>query len=134
MTNIVFYDGQCGLCDYVVQWLLEADKKQQFLFAPLQGMTAQRLLSRLPPEAKEADSLIFIENAESSNPQYYLYGKAALRICWHLGGFWALLGWISFLPSVLYDWAYRLVARNRHKIFPEACTLPTQEQKHRFLQ
>jgi len=130
--HVVFFDGQCGLCDHVVQWLLKVDKDKIFSFAPLQGKTAARLLTSLPKEYKESDSIILVENYDSDNPKVNIYGKAAFRILWLLGGPWSLLGWISFLPSQLYDWGYWLVAKNRHKIFPEACILPTA-LKDRFL-
>lgn len=130
--NLIFYDGTCGLCDHIVQFLLKHDPEGIFVFAPLQGSTAQTFLKDLDPKMKEADSLILVEDYTSPDRKYYVFGKAAFRICWLLGGFWALLGLISFLPSFLYDWGYRLVARNRHRFF-QSCVLPTRELQDRFL-
>ena len=132
--HLVFYDGQCGLCDKVVQFLLKRDRMKIFMFAPLQGSTAASVLKELPPELKSVDSLILVENYLASDQQFYLLGKGALRICWLLGGAWMLLGWISFLPAVLYDWGYRIVARNRHRFFPNtSCVIPDPKDKVRFL-
>lgn len=132
--HLVFYDGECGLCDYIVQFLLKADKHNQFVFAPLQGETAKALLKNLPLEMKGKDSLILIENYQTEGRKYYLFGRGAFRICWLLGGWWRLLGWLSYLPSWLYDWGYKLVARNRHYFFKnESCYLPRKNQKDRFL-
>jgi predicted DCC family thiol-disulfide oxidoreductase YuxK len=132
--HLVFYDGECGFCDQVVQLLLKVDKQQIFLFAPLQGATAAELLKELPDELKQVDSLILVENYQQPNSHFYVLGKGALRIAWLLGGVWRLLGWMAFLPSWLYDWAYRLVARNRHRFFPNpVCVLPDPKQKNRFL-
>ncbi|HEV8051640.1 MAG TPA: DUF393 domain-containing protein [Parachlamydiaceae bacterium] len=132
--HLVFYDGECGLCDQIVQFLLKLDSKELFNFAPLQGSTAAKLLEYLPPEMKNKDSLILIENYEGPGPQFYIFGKGVFRICWLLGGAWAIPGLISWLPSFLYDWGYRLVAKNRHRIFKNAsCIIPSKEMKHRFL-
>jgi predicted DCC family thiol-disulfide oxidoreductase YuxK len=132
-NHLVFYDGSCGLCDYVVQFLLKVDKQQRFAFAPLQGQTAARYLQHLPPEMKRVDSLILVENYHST-PKIFMLSQGALRIAWVLGGLWVLIGWLSFLPSVLFDWAYRLVARNRHRWFAQThCVVPLAEQKDRFL-
>lgn len=132
--HLVFYDGQCGLCDRVVQMLLRADKNKKFLFAPLQGTTAAEELKAVPAEVKQADSLILIENYSGKKGSLYIYGKAAFRIMWLLGGWWRGVGWISFLPSLLYDWGYRIIAKNRHRFFPQdACILPSPEEKERFL-
>jgi predicted DCC family thiol-disulfide oxidoreductase YuxK len=131
--HLVFYDGHCGLCDRVVQFLLKVDKDKQFVFAPLQGETAKILLLALPSSYKSEDSLILMENYNSSNPQFYVLGKGALRVCWLLGGPWALIGVLNFLPSFLYNWIYRIVARNRHKLFKSVCVLPDPSLKDRFL-
>ena len=132
--HLVFYDGNCGLCDHVVQFLLKADKQNQFVFAPLIGDTATAYLQKLPPEMRYEDSLILVENYQTPNPQITILGKGALRIAWLLGGPWMLIGWLSFLPGILFDWAYRLVALFRHHFFTqEKCTLPSPDQKNRFL-
>lgn len=132
--HLVFYDGRCGFCDKVVQFLLRRDRKKVFVFAPLQGTTAAKILQDLPPSLKTIDSLILVENYQTPEQKFYLLGKGAFRICWLLGGMWRLLGWVSFLPSFLYDWGYRIVARNRHRIFPnDSCVIPNPADKDRFL-
>ncbi|MEI8124825.1 MAG: DUF393 domain-containing protein [Parachlamydiaceae bacterium] len=132
--HLVFYDGNCGLCDQVVRLIFRQDKKELFDFAPLQGTTALSQLSPLPPSMKTADSLILIENYKDKNRRFFIFGKGAFRICWLLGGIWQIPGAVSWLPSILYDWAYRLVARNRHRLFPSnQCVIPTPQSRHRFL-
>lgn len=131
--HLVFYDGECGFCDQVVQFLLKVDRKEQFLFAPLQGKTAAKVLQKLPDQYKQVDSLVLVENYATNKQHFYVLGKASFRILWLLGGSWRLLGWICFLPSFLYNWGYRLVARNRKKLMPEACILPDPKSQDRFL-
>ena len=132
--DLLFYDGECGLCDRIVQSVLLHDKHKRYMFAPLQGVTAADMLKKLPKEYRGLDSLVLIENYKSPQRQYYVMGKGALRIAWNLGGFWRLIGWMSFLPPFLYDWAYRLVARNRERIFGKLfCVLPDYSEGGRFL-
>jgi predicted DCC family thiol-disulfide oxidoreductase YuxK len=132
--HLVFYDGECGFCDYSVQFVINQDFMEIFDFAPLQGSTAAKTLTAIPGEMKNKDSLILIEDYKSSHPQYFILGKGAFRICWLLGGFWSIPGIISFLPSFLYDWGYRLIARNRKKLIKNiSCIVPSKEKQHRFL-
>jgi len=134
--HLVFYDGECGLCDHVVQWLLKVDQSHQFLFAPLNGETAAKKLQNVPERVKTADSIILIENYQQTDEVTYIYGKAALRICWLLGGGWAILGILSFIPSFFYDWVYWIVAKIRYQVFGKktVCSLPeTPIDKSRFL-
>ena len=43
--HIVFFDGDCGVCNFWVQWILERDNKDQFMFASLQYDFGQQFLS-----------------------------------------------------------------------------------------
>lgn len=134
MKHLVFYDGACGLCDHIVQFLLKIDKKRNFIFAPLQGKTFINFFKNNSDIYQRTDSLILIENYQTKT-QIYRYGKGAFRIAWLLGGPWKLIGWIHFLPSLLYDWAYFIIARNRHFFFRnQTCFLPDLNQKDRFLE
>jgi predicted DCC family thiol-disulfide oxidoreductase YuxK len=131
--HLVFYDGQCGFCDHTVQFLLKRDRKKQFLFAPLQGETAKQVLKNLPENYKSEDTLILMENYQTQTEHIYILGKAAFKVCWHLGNFWTLLGLFSFLPGCLYNWAYRLIAKYRHSFFSNVCLLPDPRYADRFL-
>ncbi len=134
MKHLIFFDGKCGLCDRLVQFLIKRDNKNLFVFAPLQGKTAAAELKSLPEEFKTIDSVILIENYSTDQQQIYVLSKGALRVCWLLGGKWILIGWLSFLPSFLFDWIYRIVAKNRHRLFPQdVCQLPDPNTKERFL-
>jgi predicted DCC family thiol-disulfide oxidoreductase YuxK len=134
LRHLVFYDGNCGLCDRIVQFVFNKDKHQLFVFAPLQGETASRYLKDLPPEIRFTDSLILIENYQSSYPRVYILAKGALRIAWLLRWPWMLFGWLFIFPGWVFDWAYRFVASNRHSFFPQdQCFVPPSNQKDRFL-
>ncbi|MDP1879885.1 MAG: DUF393 domain-containing protein [Parachlamydiaceae bacterium] len=132
--HLVLYDDTCGFCDRSVQFLLKEDHKHQFVFAPLRGETASKVLKNQNNEIKQVDSLILVENYQSNEPQIYILSKSVLRILWLLGSYWILLGWLSFLPSFLFDWSYRLFAKHRHRFFSnDVCVIPRPEDKERFL-
>lgn len=132
--HLIFYDGECGFCDSIVQLIINYDLKGIFDFAPLQGTTAAQMLKHLPAEIVNNDSLILIENYKTPESDYYVLGKGALRICWLLGGLWTVPGILSFLPSFFYDWGYRLVARNRKRLFKNtSCVIPTKDKQEHFL-
>lgn len=133
-NHLVFYDGKCGLCDRIVQFLLKEDKQKNFVFAPLQGETASQYLRSLPPEIRFTDSLILIENYRSAYPRVHILAKGALRIAWLLRWPWLLVGWLSFFPGWMFDWIYRLIARYRLYFFSQTqCMVPPPDQKDRFL-
>lgn len=127
MRKIIFYDGECPLCNRAIRFILKEDKKGEFFFAPLNGKTAEQELSGLRLKNPNLDTLVLLEDGK-----IYLEGKGALRILWHLGGKWLVLGWLSFLPPFLLDALYRLIARNRYRLFSGKVTIDPQFQD-RFL-
>lgn len=133
--HLVFYDGSCGFCDRIVMCLYQADQEGKFGFAPLEGKTAEKELKELTPEQKSADSMILIENFHQDNQRVLIYGKAALRTAWLMGGAWRFLGIFYYLiPAFITDFFYRLVAKNRHLfISQKECVIPPKDDRDRFL-
>ena len=125
---IVFFDGDCGLCDRFVRFLVARDRRQRLHFAPLQGDTASRLIP--PATAESVDSVILLD-ADG----VHVRSDAALRAIAELGGVWALGGALRGVPRGLRDAVYDLVATNRYRWFGRArvCPLPSHDERGRFL-
>ncbi|NGX61559.1 MAG: hypothetical protein K940chlam9_01046 [Chlamydiae bacterium] len=132
MKHLLFYDGDCPLCNRAVRFVLGADTQNHFAFAPLHGETAQKELADLHTQHPDLDTLVLLQNYGSENEETLLEAKGALRICWLLGGWYAPLGLLSFLPGLLFDWGYRLIAKNRFKLFSKKLPLPPHDPS-RFL-
>jgi predicted DCC family thiol-disulfide oxidoreductase YuxK len=111
MNRIVFFDGPCPLCNWVIRWLMQADKKCIFMYAPLQGKTAEE--KNLP---KDRDSMVLLEDGKNQK-NIYFSAKCVMKIFWLLGGKYRLIGWMYFMPKFLMDPWYRFVARNRYRLF-----------------
>jgi predicted DCC family thiol-disulfide oxidoreductase YuxK len=124
------YDGECGLCDRSVQWLLRHDRRGVLQFAPLQGEAAQPFTGG----ATEFDTMVFVER-QGERARVTHRSRAIFRILSRIGGPWRLVSWLRFLPAWLTDPAYRLVAANRIKWFGrvDACRLPDPATRARFL-
>lgn len=132
MKTVVLFDGICNLCHRSVQFILHHDKAQRFVFASQQSEVGQQLLRQygVPTEAALADSLVVIEGG-----QVWLESDAALHILYRLGGVWRIPALLRWVPKGLRDWVYRLIAKNRYRLFGrlERCMVPTPELKKRFL-
>ena len=127
--SIIFFDGVCGLCNRFVDSLLKRDTQNMFLFAPLQGETAHRLLSKSDTET--LGSIVFWEQGRT-----FRRSTAVVRVFQNLGGVCACLGWgLWIVPKPLRDLGYKLVAANRYRLFgkKETCRLPTPQERDRFL-
>ena len=126
---IVFFDGECGLCNASVNALLDRDPAGVLRFAPLQGETAAELL---PAGDREClDSLVLLDGTGRSDRS-----AAVARILRHLGGRYAALGWLlTAIPKPLRNAAYRAVAKVRYRVWgrTEGCRVPGPGERERFL-
>lgn len=128
--HIVFFDGECGVCNFWVQWILERDKNDRFLFASLQSDFGQKFLSE-----RGLDTKVFNTMYLWKPHQYYLIkSKAVLKIANLLGGIYKLSWLGKIVPKFLSDKMYDVVSRNRMKLANQKCYLPTPHQRKKFIE
>lgn len=127
---LVLYDGQCGLCDRVVQLVVRHDRRGRFRFAALQSEVGRALLERHGLPADALDTFVLVEGGRA-----FTRSRAALRTAGGLDAPWPLLRVFAIVPRPLADLVYDFVARNRYRWFgrAEACMLPPPEVRARFL-
>ncbi len=128
--HIVFFDGDCGVCNFWVQWILERDKSDRFMFASLQSDFGQKFLSE-----RGLDTKVFNTMYVWKPDQYYLEkSQAILKIANLLGGVYKLSAIGKIIPRFLSDKMYDTVSENRMKLANQKCYLPTPHQRTKFIE
>lgn len=132
--NLVLYDGQCGLCDRTVQWLLRIDRQRVLTFAPLQGETSGKLHLQYTPD-ETFNTIVFISSFGTSQQEIYYKSDAVLEILKNVGGLWRLCASLRVIPKGFRDTLYDWIAYNRYGWFGryEQCKIPSPEVRDRFL-
>ena len=133
---IILYDGVCGLCNSMVQFLLKHDKGGRLRFASLQSDFAEKVLRRHDIDAKDLDTVHVVENYHQPGERVLQRSDAILRAGRELGGVWGASSSVAkIVPRPLRDLVYRFVASNRYRVFGkyETCMLPDPNQRSRFL-
>jgi predicted DCC family thiol-disulfide oxidoreductase YuxK len=137
MTHpLLLYDGVCGLCNRMNQFVLRHDRAGVFRFASLQSALAGRILVRHGADAADLDTVYVVVNPDQPDEHLLARSDAVIFVLQQLGGFWGLTGFVlRFKPRFLRDLGYRVVARNRYRFFgrSETCFLPSPENRGRFL-
>jgi predicted DCC family thiol-disulfide oxidoreductase YuxK len=128
--DVLLYDGVCGLCAAAVQWILDHEASSALRFAPLQGETAARLRAAYPDIPENIDTVVYVDGGRA-----YLRSKALLRVSRHLRAPWRWGYHLRWLPALVLDVGYRLVASVRYRIWGklDECRLPTPAERARFL-
>jgi predicted DCC family thiol-disulfide oxidoreductase YuxK len=127
---IVVFDAQCLLCNGWVQFLLRHDRSAIFSFASIQSAVGQRLLADRGLKVDGLETLLLVDGRRT-----WMHTAAIFRVLHALGWPWRL-AWLAWLiPAFLRDPLYRLVAKNRYRLFGRAqtCSLPPPDHKARFL-
>jgi predicted DCC family thiol-disulfide oxidoreductase YuxK len=133
---IILYDGVCGLCNRLVQFLLKHDREGRLRFASLQSDFAATVLGRHGIDPKDLDTVQVVVNYDQPDERVLQRSDAILRAGRELGGFWGASASVGkVVPRGLRDLVYRFVATNRYRVFGkyDTCMLPDQNQRSRFL-
>ena len=116
--SIVFYDGDCGLCNFVVQFILKHEREEKLMFCSLQSEFAIEFLNEKGYDAILLNTLYFFNGS-----QIFRKSSAALQIVRFLKLKWwfFLIFWI--VPWFIRDIFYDIIANIRKKIVPNACSI-----------
>jgi predicted DCC family thiol-disulfide oxidoreductase YuxK len=111
---VLFYDGDCPLCNRVVTFILTHEKDSKILFSALDTATANEFLGKHPLYKREEDTVYFFDGN-----QLYSKSTAVLKLLPFLKGYLFVLrlGWL--FPKGFRDKMYDFVARRRKRIFKE---------------
>lgn len=128
--NIVFFDGQCNLCNFIFRTLIKADRNEILYFAKLQSEKGRNILNKYGYNSDSLNTIILLKNN-----QLFCESEAVFEILKILGGFYKMFSIFRVLPLSMRDKTYRLIARNRYKLFgtKNDCMIPDKNTKKRFI-
>lgn len=128
--HIIIFDGVCHFCNGAVRFIIRRDRNKVFRFAPMQSPIAQSLIAKHGVTDVGFDTFLLIKNDEC-----FFRTNAAIEITKDLSGLWYLFRLSKILPEPIRDFFYRLLARNRYRLFgrSEVCPIPSAEVQDRFL-
>ena len=126
---VILYDGQCGLCNRSVRWLIEHDDGRP-RYAPLQGPTAAAARARFPNIPVTLESVVLVDGDRA-----HLRSKAFLHIARYLRWPWRAGAAFRWLPAFVLDPIYGFIARRRYRWYGhyDECRLPTTAERQRLL-
>lgn len=133
---LLLFDGRCGLCNRLVKFVLKRDKKDRFVFAPLQSPIGGEILARHGRDARDLDTFCVVLERGTPNERVLVKGRAAAHVLSRLPAAWPVLAWIARpMPTRVLDFFYDFVAKRRIAWFgrTDGCLVPTPAQRAKFL-
>ena len=127
--NILFYDGDCALCNRCVQYVIEHEKGEELLFSSLQSDFAKQELAKYHYDFSQTGTMVLIKNGKA-----YFKSSAALILNKFFKAPYSWLYALIIFPKFFRDRIYDIVARNRKKWFKkEFCFVPDEKLRKRFI-
>ena len=59
--HVIIFDGICNFCNGAVNFIIKRDHSNQFIFAPMQSPTAQKLIAEYGVEKVGFDTFLLIK-------------------------------------------------------------------------
>jgi predicted DCC family thiol-disulfide oxidoreductase YuxK len=127
---IILFDAECVLCSANAQFVLKHDKIGHFRLASMQGEVGSTLYRENGIDPDDPSTMIVIDGSRVRQNS-----DAVLSIYEALGFPWRLVALFRLVPIFIRDPAYRLVARNRYRLFGKrtSCWIAPVQYKNRIL-
>lgn len=129
--DLILFDGVCNLCSSSVQYVIERDHKNKYVFAALQSDIGKEIIEKYKIDPSKTDSILLYRKDKGVVSK----STAALLIAKHLGFPTNLLYVFLIVPAIIRNMVYDYVAKNRYKWYgkKESCWIPTPELKAKFI-
>jgi predicted DCC family thiol-disulfide oxidoreductase YuxK len=109
---IVLFDAECVHCSANAQFILKHDKAQRLYLASMQSGVGEALFRANGLDPTDPVSILVIDG-----PKVRTDSDAVLSIYEGLGFPWRLASALRLIPTFMRDPVYRVIARNRYRIF-----------------
>ncbi len=92
-------------------------------------------MTRHGVDPHDLNTVYLVKNYERTDEALLARSDAILYMLMQLGGLWSLAGIGRVLPRGFRDAVYKVVARNRYRVFGkhESCMLPEPKHRAKFL-
>jgi len=135
---LVLYDGECGLCNRSIRWLLRRDSHDRLRFAPSSDPRAVEILGQhgfTSPNASP-DTIVVLRYVGTPLEDMLVRSNAVLACLRALPQPWPVAAaLLRLIPRPFRELGYRQVARWRYRFFGRlaTCPLPSTEEQRHFL-
>lgn len=120
MTAVVIYDATCGVCSTLVRVVDRFGKAGEIRLVPRVSEEGERTIAAHWPDGMAAPESVVVVSGGRALAE----SDAVLEICTHLVQPFPLLRAMRIVPRRPRDAAYRMFARNRHRISQAVSRFP----------
>ena len=106
-SRIIFYDGECGLCQRSIALLSRWDLKKNLSFAPLNGEVYKKKFK----DVSNMSTVVYYDHG-----RFFTKSDAIIEAGKAIGGIKSWLVLLKIIPRFIRDAIYDFIAVNRKKV------------------
>jgi predicted DCC family thiol-disulfide oxidoreductase YuxK len=127
---LIVFDGMCVLCSANARFVLRHDRRRRFRLTTAQGPLGEALYRHFGLSTGDYETMLVVDKG-----RLLTESEAAIAIARGLGWPWKAAAAARIVPRRVRDALYRLVARNRFRLFGrrETCWAPSPADADRIL-
>lgn len=129
---IVFFDGDCNLCNFWVRQVLKNERKENIYFSSLNSSFSKKTLHSVEANTSNLNSIIVLYQ-----DRIYTKSEAISLILKQLKFPYPFFSFVlSFLPTFFTNFFYDLIAKYRLKMFgkSENCNYGNFHKRNKILE
>lgn len=131
--KILFYDGECGVCDTFVQFVLKHENDESIRFCQIQSYKGHQILSEIGVSNVDMTTVYFWDEKEC-----YFKSHAIFEILKNVSNPYRIFSLLRFLPRSLTDVGYAVFSKRRQffsalMIKKKSCDLLPADVASRFI-
>ena len=129
--SVMLYDGDCVLCSSSVEFIAKRSSRSLLAFCAMQSDAGREALNRLGKPLHDYETVVVLERGKVLERS-----DATLRLFEHMLPPWpGIARRIRFLPGVMRDAFYRIIAKYRFVILGRRaeCMLLADSEQRRFI-
>jgi predicted DCC family thiol-disulfide oxidoreductase YuxK len=133
--HLLLFDGVCGLCSRLVQFVLVHDRRRVFHIASLQSPRGTEAVAHYGHDAQELTTVYVLANYGAPDVTLLTKARAVLFLAGALGWPWKAARLFGVLPTAWLDMLYDFVARHRYRVFGrrDHCLIPSPQNRSRLV-
>ena len=128
--DVIVFDGECVLCSGFFKFMLKHDRLGRFDFVLAQSQAGRALYEALDLPVDDLETNLVIVDGQV-HQRLDAFAAAMRTLAWP----WKTLSICRFLPGLVKDPLYHLIARNRYAMFGryDSCMIPDTAVRARFV-
>ena len=126
----VLFDGTCKLCNGWAKFIIRHDRRRRIQLATVQSVQGQQLLRWAGLPTDDFNTIVLI-----ADNRFFVRSDAMFEILARLPRPWPWFKLARFVPKMLRDGMYNVIALNRFRLFGryDTCRTPIADHPQRFL-